>query len=58
MAKFEALIKEVKTTIKKEGRGDEAVEYPITTVTLVIDHVNTEVNHLVKGHHMVTIAED
>jgi hypothetical protein len=58
MTKFEALVKEAKVSIKKEGRGDEAVEYPITTITLVIDHVNTEVQHLVSGHHVVTISED
>lgn len=58
MAKFEALVKEAKVSIKKEGRGDEAVEYPITTVTLVIDNVNTDVQHLVSGYHTIKINED
>lgn len=57
MAKFEALVKDAKVTIKKEGRGEDAFEYPITTVTLVIDSVNTDVQHLVSGNHIVTIGE-
>ena len=57
MAKFDALVKEAKVTIKKEGKGEDAFEYPITTVTLVIDSVNVDVQHLVSGHHFVTIGE-
>lgn len=57
MAKFEALVKEAKVSIKKEGRGEDAVEYPITTITLVVDRVLTDVQHLVSGDHIVTIGE-
>ncbi len=58
MAKFEAKVLSSNVKTKKEGRGEDAYETPITIVTLEIYGANTDVAKLVKGYHMVTIAED
>lgn len=57
MVKFMAQVKEAKVSIKKEKIEGENIEYPITTVTLVISSANNEIQKYVGSDHWVEIGE-